>query len=383
MHTLTRSCGLRTSLIPACGHIDDAQLGMLVLVRAEAAFGGTGASCTPTSWISCACRWGGDDEARRWGWDADADADADLMKTEKRADGDGNADGDGGGGVRLPVLSLRFGTLSLCPPALVLPSFALVPAFAHTLAPTLLLVPVMLASTWCGMDALAASCSVLEKRGCGCRGPREHIPFLTVFLGIALFIWVYFWVWMRTDVSVEAQMENSRGLSNAGLKKGSQVEVYNPCFGFGTMDPNESNLQVAKPPSSSENIATDTDPSYPDAVEEVVDSERKDFCTYLPPRNIDYTEEKERKNLDIAFYNELWAQERYYRTIGYQMLNRLDDKALTLSSSVELSSKRCQTNRHAIASEIGKLSLEFNRRGKSLEETSYLVNFDTVYQVSF
>jgi hypothetical protein len=92
------------------------------------------------------------------------------MKTEKRADGDGNADGDGGGGVRLPVcvhssltlrLSLRFGTLSLCPPALVLPSFALVPAFAHTLAPTLLLVPVMLASTWCGMDALAASCSGL------------------------------------------------------------------------------------------------------------------------------------------------------------------------------------------------------------------------------
>jgi hypothetical protein len=94
----------------------------------------------------------------------------------------------------------------------------------------------------------------------------------------------------------------------------------------------------------SENIATYTDPSYPDAVEEVVDSERKDFCTYLPPRNIDYTEEKERKNLDIAFYNELWAQERYYRTIGYQMLNRLDDKALTLSSSVELSSKRCQVH---------------------------------------
>ncbi|KAJ7858006.1 hypothetical protein B0H13DRAFT_1902068 [Mycena leptocephala] len=124
-----------------------------------------------------------------------------------------------------------------------------------------------------------------------------------------------------------------------------------PCIRFGTGDPSGSNLQVSKPARS----------SYPDAAEEVVDSERKDFCTYLPPRNIDYTEEKERKNLDIAFYNELRAQERYYRTIGYQMLNRLDDKALTLSSSVELSSKWCQTNRHAIASEIGKLSLEFNR----------------------
>ncbi|KAJ7854224.1 hypothetical protein B0H13DRAFT_2579087 [Mycena leptocephala] len=90
----------------------------------------------------------------------------DLMRKEKRAPGNGNSDEDGLGARpwRRSAVSLRFGAaahaveaVTYCPPALIPPSFvfalalALVPAFAHTLALPLSLVPVMPASTWRGM----------------------------------------------------------------------------------------------------------------------------------------------------------------------------------------------------------------------------------------
>ncbi|KAJ7816995.1 hypothetical protein B0H13DRAFT_2459180 [Mycena leptocephala] len=125
-------------------------------------------------------------------------ADADLMKTEKRAPGNGNADEDGLGGASMETecrylrvhihpspalrLSLRFGAaahavkaVTYCPPALIPPSFvfalalALVPAFACILAPTLSLVSVMPASTWCGVGRAAA---VLRVRA----HPLPHRP---------------------------------------------------------------------------------------------------------------------------------------------------------------------------------------------------------------
>ncbi|KAJ7810404.1 hypothetical protein B0H13DRAFT_2384631 [Mycena leptocephala] len=78
-----------------------------------------------SSWNSCTCRWGGDDEARRWG------SDDDWMKTEKRTAGNGKADEDGVGGSTETVCSLEFDALSFCPPAF---TFALAPAFVPTFA---------------------------------------------------------------------------------------------------------------------------------------------------------------------------------------------------------------------------------------------------------
>ncbi|KAJ7874110.1 hypothetical protein B0H13DRAFT_2551831 [Mycena leptocephala] len=95
----------------------------------------------------------------------------DLMRKEKRAPGNGNADEDGLGAHRWrrSAVSLRFGAaahaveaVTYCLPALIPPSFvfalalALVPAFACILAPTLSLVSVMPASTWCGVGRAAA-----------------------------------------------------------------------------------------------------------------------------------------------------------------------------------------------------------------------------------
>ncbi|KAJ7823916.1 hypothetical protein B0H13DRAFT_2444817, partial [Mycena leptocephala] len=70
-------------------------------------------------------------------------------------------------------LSLRLGTLSFCPPTFAFAlALALVPTFAHTLAPPLLLVLVMPASAWREM----------KKRGCPC----EQLLCLTVVLIILL-----------------------------------------------------------------------------------------------------------------------------------------------------------------------------------------------------
>ncbi|KAJ7819154.1 hypothetical protein B0H13DRAFT_2453583 [Mycena leptocephala] len=108
----------------------------------------------------------------------------DLMRKEKRAPGNGNADEDGLGARRWrrSAVSLRFGAaahaaeaVTYCPPALIPPSFvfalalALVPAFACILAPTLSLVSVMPASTWCGVGRAAV---VLRVRA----HPLPHRP---------------------------------------------------------------------------------------------------------------------------------------------------------------------------------------------------------------
>jgi hypothetical protein len=100
----------------------------------------------------------------RSGWNDDADAD--WMKTEKHATGDGNADEDR---VRVRIyrsltlrLRLRFGNLSFCPPAFAFVlALAFVPTFAHTLAPTLLLVPAPPSPCPCCVvrATLASSCS--------------------------------------------------------------------------------------------------------------------------------------------------------------------------------------------------------------------------------
>ncbi|KAJ7840634.1 hypothetical protein B0H13DRAFT_1910651 [Mycena leptocephala] len=80
----------------------------------------TCASRPRTSCISSACRWGGDDEAHRR---LDEDREARRQRWECRWR------------WRWP---LRFGTLSFCPPAFAFAlALALVPTFAHTLAPHL------------------------------------------------------------------------------------------------------------------------------------------------------------------------------------------------------------------------------------------------------
>ncbi|KAJ7854248.1 hypothetical protein B0H13DRAFT_1903762, partial [Mycena leptocephala] len=233
----------------------------------------TCASRPRTSCISSACRWGGDDEAHRR---LDEDREARRQRWECRWR------------WRWP---LRFGTLSFCPPAFAFAlALALVPTFAHTLAPILLLAPVTPTSIWCGAGHAGSKLRRDGEARVRVRVRREHIlpsPSRSllmggrrsmhmryagwvgmgagVYMGVwsapctrprtragrraieaslsstwirrarAPRIWVYFCVWMRTRAPLEVVMEKcgsdtfSRFQTwNAGLKNGSQVEVYNP-----------------------------------------------------------------------------------------------------------------------------------------------------------